>query len=146
MQALIDFLRLCRAHWCLGCAAFGAVLVARIALLILPFRILQRMSEKPQRVGTLELNRNIPRRSRVAFAVRTASHLVPGATCLSQALAAQALLRLRGDSVNLCLGAARSDQGTFEAHAWLEADGTIVIGDLPDLDRYQRFALPITNR
>jgi hypothetical protein len=72
--------------------------------------------------------------------------LVPHATCLTQALAAQTLLRFRGDWAKLCLGVARGDFGEFKAHAWLEADGKVIIGDSPELSRYQRLVLGALSR
>ena len=65
---------------------------------------------------------------RVAWAVMVASRYVPRATCLAQALATQALLRRAGCPARLQLGAARSERGQFEAHAWVESRGRVVIG------------------
>jgi len=86
------------------------------------------------------------RRRRITGAVRLASALIPGATCLTQALAAQSLLRLRGDSPKLCVGVKRSTQGIFEAHAWLEADGRIILGEMVDHETYQLMPLPAATR
>ncbi len=55
-------------------------------------------------------------------------HLPAIGTCLTQALAAHVLLARRGFPSNLRIGVARTANGTFEAHAWLERDGTILIG------------------
>ena len=72
--------------------------------------------------------------SRVVWAVRTATHLVPaGRTCLTEALAAQHLLRRHGGDAMLRLGVSVckvSDtlQTPIAAHAWLEAAGRIIIG------------------
>lgn len=65
-------------------------------------------------------------------AVRRASKLVPGATCLTQAIAARTLLARRGHSSTLRLGVAKED-GDLKAHAWLESDGRVVIGEFEDL-------------
>jgi len=48
-------------------------------------------------------------------------------TCLTNALAALALLNRHGHTGTLRIGAARKD-GHFSAHAWVERDGEIVIG------------------
>jgi hypothetical protein len=64
---------------------------------------------------------------RIAWAVRAVSRYVPGATCLTQALAARSLLAAEGTASRLQLGMARID-GRPQAHAWLESDGAIVIG------------------
>jgi hypothetical protein len=65
-------------------------------------------------------------------AVRRASRFVPGATCLTQAIAARTLLARRGHSSTLHLGVAKED-GELKAHAWLEAGGRVVIGEFEDL-------------
>lgn len=49
-------------------------------------------------------------------------------TCLTQALAAQVLLERRGYPAQLHIGAVRGEQGQFQAHAWVESGGRIVIG------------------
>ena len=44
-------------------------------------------------------------------------------TCLRQALAVRWLLRRRGLDGQLCLGARKTPQGDFEAHAWVDLAG-----------------------
>ena len=65
---------------------------------------------------------------RLAWAVTAASRRVPAATCLTQALALHLLCRRRGWPTQLQIGVARSD-GAFRAHAWVEHDGKILIGE-----------------
>ena len=67
-------------------------------------------------------------RERIAWAVAVASEYVPNATCLTQALAALVLLQREGYGTCLRIGVARSAEGQFEAHAWLERDGRILVG------------------
>ena len=67
---------------------------------------------------------------RVARAVRRVSRVVPGATCLTQALVAQALLERRGLPTRLQIGIRDKGQA-MQAHAWLESFGTTVIGGAP---------------
>lgn len=78
------------------------------------------------------------------WAIRAAARVVPRATCLVQALGARVLLRRRGLESELHVGVARASTGDFEAHAWLERHGRIVLGDLPDIDRYSRIRTPWT--
>jgi hypothetical protein len=56
-------------------------------------------------------------------------------TCLPRALAAGSLLARYGYDSTLRIGVARDD-GEFAAHAWVERDGVVTIGDLPDLGRF----------
>jgi hypothetical protein len=46
------------------------------------------------------------------------------------------LLARIGQPAALRIGVARSEEGRFQAHAWVESQGRIVVGKLPDLRRY----------
>lgn len=73
----------------------------------------------------------------MVWAVEVVSRRSPGSTCLVQALAAQLLLARYGHPSLLQIGVARPDQGMLKAHAWLEHEGTVLIGDL-NLHEYTR--------
>ncbi len=73
----------------------------------------------------------------VAEAVRRAARRVPGASCLTQALATRVALGRRGVVGELRIGVAKDASGMLEAHAWIEFEGRVLIGDLPDLARFQ---------
>ncbi|PHP16627.1 hypothetical protein CG471_27055 [Sphingobium sp. IP1] len=55
----------------------------------------------------------------VARAVSIVSRLVPGATCLTQAVATRTLLAWMGHESWIRIGVRRSEDGSFQAHAWL---------------------------
>jgi hypothetical protein len=105
------------------------VLAVRIVLWILPsatiLRIVRRSSDvhAPERTPARR-----PPAERVTWAVEAVSRRIPRATCLTQALSAQFLLRRFGYDSRLCLGVARTPRGEFRAHAWLERDGSVLIG------------------
>ena len=70
-----------------------------------------------------------------------AARVVPGRTCLTDALAADVMLCRRGHPSTLRLGV-RKHAGAavpVEAHAWVESDGAIVAGELATLDEYSLF-------
>lgn len=71
----------------------------------------------------------------IIWAVRTAARRVPGATCLSSALALQRLLSSAGHPSQVHIGVARDASG-FMAHAWLVHDGVVVIGE----EEHERYA------
>ncbi|MBM9594024.1 lasso peptide biosynthesis B2 protein [Rhodobacteraceae bacterium MCCB 386] len=76
---------------------------------------------------------------RVPRAVRRAARWIPGASCLTQALAAQVLLARRGVRSVLHLGVNLTPSGGFGAHAWIEIDSIVVMGgDQRSLKRYSR--------
>ena len=65
----------------------------------------------------------------VAWAVAAASRHVPwDATCLSQAMAAKAMLKRRGIDSTLYLGVCTDPERGALAHAWLRVGSTIVTG------------------
>jgi hypothetical protein len=45
-------------------------------------------------------------------------------------------MRWHGYAANLHLGVAKGKQGQLEGHAWVESEGKVVIGELPDRCRY----------
>ena len=47
------------------------------------------------------------------------------------------LLGWRGHPTHLRIGVAHSATGQLQAHAWIESEGKIVVGDLADLARYR---------
>ena len=72
----------------------------------------------------------------VVWAVTVASQYVPAATCLTQALAAQVLLSRLGHPASLRIGVSRDEAGEFQAHAWVECQGRVVIGGVQALSRF----------
>jgi hypothetical protein len=112
------------------------VLLYRMGLWILPFRRAENWmirSEVPA-VSTV-MNKDESIVGDTVRSVRLCSRYVPHATCLTQALAARSLLSRQGQPAVLKIGVAKSD-GNFEAHAWLEVDGRIVLGKRPFHSRY----------
>jgi hypothetical protein len=73
---------------------------------------------------------------RLAWAVQAAARRIPGASCLTQALALQYVLGRAGETTKLHIGVAKDSARGFEAHAWLEHRGAILVGDNGELERY----------
>lgn len=76
---------------------------------------------------------------RVVWAINSVSRLL-GTTCLPRALATHTLLARRGLSSELRIGVTRSPGSLLEAHAWVEDENTVLIGNLPNLAHYRPFA------
>lgn len=123
---------------------FPLVLATRLALWCVPYRVLRLV---PRRLATRLRRAGQPDWSseHIARYVRFVSRFVPGATCLTQALATELLLRVAGVDCTLRIGVAKDQHGKVLAHAWVERGRTVVIGGpravvarytpLPDLDR-----------
>ena len=103
-----------------------------------PFGALRRLLTGAKRLRS----GSRPPRSRIGWAVNAAARLVPGRTCLSDALAADVMLCRRGYPSMLRFGVKKRNDGVvpLEAHAWVECDGSIVAGHLATLDEYRLFS------
>ena len=64
----------------------------------------------------------------MAWAVRRGARLVPGASCLTQAAAMQAMLARQSISSTVHLGVLNKDGGELRSHAWLEVAGRTTLG------------------
>lgn len=115
----------------LGCVAaalaWPVVATVRVGLWILPGALVRgvvdRAAQPPVRARRAGFDPGP-----IAAAVARASKVVPRASCLTQALAAQALYVAAGAPGTILLGVAR-DGDTLHAHAWLEHSGRVVLGD-----------------
>ena len=116
------------------------VLTIRLGLWLLPFRLIDKWFgglESPNGHAAAGAPDWAAIR-RIVRAVRSASSYIPQASCLTQALAARYLLRSAGERSDLKIGVEKTSDAGFGAHSWVEIDGRVVIGRLPD---HQRFAV-----
>jgi hypothetical protein len=117
-------------------AALGLVLM-RIALRFVPFRRVQRLASFSVRSSKCKVRSSAcPAPERITWAVKAAARRIPGTNCLPQALVTQLLLARNGYAASVQVGVAKSVEGQFEAHAWVESEGKIVIGG-SETARYQ---------
>jgi len=129
------FARLRTADKWLFVRIFALLVRVRLSLWLLPFN---RVRESVQRLG----DRAVPGASKRLSAhdltslVTAAACYIPRATCLTQALVAHAVLRRYGYMPELTIGVGRGGSNKFQAHAWVELDGKVVIGDLPTLGQF----------
>ena len=103
------------------------VLAARLGLWLLPFRVLPGMLERLAQVIAWRASTYVAA-ERIAWAIVAVSSHVPLATCLTQALAARALLARLGYPAQLRIGVARAAHGQIAAHAWVEIDQRVILG------------------
>ena len=114
---------------------FTALVRVRLALWFRPF---DRVRGYARRLGEQRVADTSNRLSAhdLTSLVTAAACYIPRATCLTQALVADAVLRWYGYAPELKIGVGRGEADRFQAHAWVEIDGKVVIGDLPALDQY----------
>lgn len=78
---------------------------------------------------------------RIALIINKASGFVPYSTCLSTALAGFVLFAKNSYKTDLHIGVLKNEMQQLEAHAWLSYEGEIIIGNLPDINRFKEFSL-----
>jgi len=96
--------------------------VARTSLWVLPVQAARRVVAK---VAAGAAGDSV---EQVVWAVRVASRYLPGATCLTQAVAAHALLLHSGFPAHVEIGVAKDELRRFHAHAWVVCQGQVVLG------------------
>jgi hypothetical protein len=133
MRALLNFLRrpagdrryLLRCLWLVALVRAGLTLSSYKRL---SERLVDRSAAGQGSPGQL---------ARAAWGIGRAARLVPGATCLTQALAGQILLSRQGIASAIRLGIDRSKTDHIEAHAWLVSGDRLVLGGTEkSLQRY----------
>jgi len=98
---------------------------ARLATWVLPFGVGRRLL-----VGSPRRRESLLTGDQVRWAMAQAQRVIPKATCLPQALAAEALLTHGGLPAELQIGVKKTPDGKLTAHAWVVSEGRIVVGDL----------------
>lgn len=154
MKKLRSFFRLRRDKQRLLLTAVVVLTWIRLALWLLPFRYVLQISNSLGRIGARsdsrlrkEMHRSETDKGRkhirqleieyLSWSIQLASRYLPGqAKCLARALTMRLLMSRCGYETDLRIGVARDPEGQFEAHAWVEHQKNIVIGELPDLLRY----------
>lgn len=110
--------------------AWVTLCAMRVALWLLPWRVVSRTPARPGRRTSVSTERP-------SAAIRAASRCVPFATCLTQSLALRWMLARHGCVAILNLGVRNPLGGRLQAHAWLEVDGRVILGD-PGSVEYER--------
>lgn len=95
----------------------------RVSLWLVPFALVRRLLRQRWLSAAFPPDLVDATGERLAWAVRVASRPVPAATCLTQSLALQFLLKRSGRSSSLRIGVAKSEQSGFVAHAWIDHGG-----------------------
>jgi hypothetical protein len=130
MRTLKIVLRLPLADKGLFLEALTLLALARMAVLLLPFRWVARVlgkqeAESPQQEDAA----NDLRVRRIGVMVRETARNVPWTSkCLDQALAARIMLARRGIATTVYFGVNHDEQGRLAAHAWLRSGTLYVTG------------------
>ncbi|HEY6138361.1 MAG TPA: lasso peptide biosynthesis B2 protein [Thermoanaerobaculia bacterium] len=104
--------------------AFVHLAIARLMVLLLPFRVLPRLLGSSPHSHPPDPNPLIPIKRALLAAARRAPWRCQ---CLEQSIAGKMMLRLRGIPATLYLGVEKRDD-TIHAHAWLRCGDTFIAG------------------
>lgn len=127
MRVLLKFLSLDSYERLLLSKTFALVWMTSVSLRLLPFAMVQRLFASRIAPSGRMHHRQHPI-ERLLWAIDAASRYVPGASCLSLALAGRMMLNREGYPAHIHIGVAKDQTSSFAAHAWLESEGRIVIG------------------
>ena len=143
MRRVRKFLSLSLREKLLLVEAVILVLAIRVGLTLLPFSTLQKLLAKVTKKHIDQERKGRPSIDQMAWAVAAASHCIPKATCLTQALAIQILFMREGYPASVQIGVTKGDRGELQAHAWVESQGkTINTGS--EINRYTPLIVPKT--
>jgi hypothetical protein len=128
--------RLMRTEWALLVRAGFVVAITRLLLLSTPWsstqRLIHRLSSSLRSFsGPCDVSVE-----RLAWAVRTTSLVIPRATCLTQALALQAMLTATGRSGRVQIGVTKDSPRELQAHAWVEHEGQTLLSTPLEISQY----------
>ena len=141
MGVLAKFASLPRCERALVVKAVIALVATEAGLRFLPFTTVRRFARHSyaSRASRMQMPRHSAQK--ISWAIESSSRRIPGAmNCLVRALATEYLLGHFGYSAELRIGVARTAAGAITAHAWLESEGAVIIGEF-ELDRYVVFAV-----
>ncbi|MGI8704726.1 MAG: lasso peptide biosynthesis B2 protein [Sphingomicrobium sp.] len=144
VRRLPRFLNLPAAERSLLLRAIPLVAIVRLCLWAFPFRTLhRRWSSALPRLARPGYQGG-PSPERIVWLVEVASRCVPGAHCLTRAVAAQLLLARAGHLAEIRIGV-RKQGFDLDAHAWLDYEGTPLQEDIAQLDSFVTFESAIAS-
>jgi hypothetical protein len=121
MRRLKRFAQLTAAERRILIRVLVVVGVARATLCVLSTGAARKVTAKAATGASGSLQQTV-------WAVGVVSRYLLGATCLTQALAAQALLTQSGFPSQIEIGVAKDDRRRLQAHAWVVCHGQVVLG------------------
>lgn len=136
MSKVRKALALSASDWVLVTKAWMWFAAIEIGLSCVPIQNLLRLIQGQAKLRTStreQEERRKPQRptpERVAYCVGLAARMhVLDSTCLKKAVVLYALLTRQGFDPQLLIGAAKATKGQLDAHAWLECQGKVLMGD-----------------
>ena len=136
MSRILKFVRLSSIEQRVLVKSAFLLVAVRLGLFIFPFRALLNLLERAKSESREESNVSGMTSDRIAWAVVVASRYIPFTKCLTQALVAQILFAQYGYAAHLRIGVKKDGRKRLKAHAWVESQGRIVVGDLKNISQF----------
>ena len=127
MGKILGFIRLTSMDKLVVIQSIYWLIIIRIMISIFPFHFVQKRVQKIVNRTNRNVNSSVSM-SKLRVMIVVSSRYVPRATCLVQALAGHILFSKYGYDTSIKIGVL-TENGEFEAHAWLEHDGSVVLGE-----------------
>jgi len=135
MNRLQKFNQLSRPEKLLFLQTMLVLTSVTLGLRTIPWLKLQRLLLKLANWHTRSAVRRVSLQS-ITRSIRAASHYIPKATCLPQALTAQHLLIWNRYPADFQIGVAKDVNGKLEAHAWVTSQDKIIVGGERTINRF----------
>ncbi|MEH2349203.1 MAG: lasso peptide biosynthesis B2 protein [Nostoc sp.] len=120
---------------------FIVLTLVRLSLWLLSFKTLQQLLSSISNAKPKCQEKDHISIDKIIWAVEVSCYYMPGgAKCLARALTCQVFMSRHGYTSNLCIGVAKGEAGELKAHAWLENQGKVVIGDVANLSNFSQLA------
>lgn len=128
MSAIVSFIKLPTQEKWVAIDSFFWVITMRLMIWILPFHSLQKRVQKIVSNYSYSKSNSLISMKLIKIMIIVASRYVPRATCLVQAMAGYILFSKYGYTTSIKIGVL-AEEGEFEAHAWLEKENCVVLGE-----------------
>ncbi len=140
MAKILKFIRLSYPERVVFFKAACLIVLVRLGFLMFSFKSVLNLIERIKFEGSGVTDTKRIDADRIAWSVVATSRYIPFTKCLAQALVTQILFARYGYTSQLRIGVAKDGRERLKAHAWVESQGKIVIGNVQDLSRFK--ALP----
>jgi hypothetical protein len=141
MKWLHRFIQLASQERNLFLKTYVLLTVVRLGLFLKSFNRLCKLLELISRHNQTVVGDPLSQRQlivRVQWAINACCKFMPGSVkCLARALTMKTLLDQHGCPSKLMIGVDKNQAQQLEAHAWIEYEGHVIIGQLNDLTRFK---------
>lgn len=140
MRLILSFLKLNHSDRSTLLQTYLLLTLVRLGLWLFPF---ERLWKGLVKLGQLQtsspafLKTEAQRVRQVIWAVNLSARFTPiGAKCLARALTTKVLLDRRQCPSEFKIGVAKNELGQLDAHAWIEVQNQVVMGQVSTLAQY----------